>query len=345
MEAHGRDSHDAALARAAWDLYAVPPAQFVATRTAAVKELRSAGERDLAKDVAGLRRPSVSAAAVNAVVRAQDPVAEQLRDLGARLRHAQSALDAAGLAGLRGERDDLLTAWVRAAAGHAAQAGLSGAGLTGAVEAEVRATAVAALADAAATEVVLSGTLTRALSYSGFGEVDISDAVARTSTGVVLTRIEGGAAAGEDPAVTSGADGAGRGTREEESAGRADRAGADRATADRAGRADDARVAVLAGLRVDLEAAEAEVTSADTRHAEAVRATEDARTELAVTHRGLEQSRRLLAQAERHHDHARAAAAEADTARAEADQTLREARRRRDRALAALDEAGGAPGR
>src|SRR5699024_2156631 len=41
-------------------------------------------------------------------------------------------------------------------------------------------------------EVLASGTLTRSLSYSGFGEVDLSEAAATTSTGVVLTSIPGG---------------------------------------------------------------------------------------------------------------------------------------------------------
>ena len=179
---------EAALRQAAWEVYGVAPPDFVATRTRWVKELRSRTQRAAAKSVAALRKPSVSAAAVNALVRAQDPVAGQLRDLGTRLRHAQSALDAEGLAALRGERDEVLRAWVAAARQHATGT------LAATAESEVRDTAVAALADGAAAEVVLSGTLTRALSYSGFGEVDVSDAVARTSTGVVLTRIEGGGA-------------------------------------------------------------------------------------------------------------------------------------------------------
>src|SRR5690606_3619287 len=57
---------------------------------------------------------------------------------------------------------------------------------------EVRDTGIAALADEAAQEVVGSGTMTRALAYSGFGEVDLSEAAATTSTGVVLTSIPGG---------------------------------------------------------------------------------------------------------------------------------------------------------
>jgi len=183
---------DEALSRAVQAVYAVPAAEFVATRTALAKELRAAGHREAAKELTGMRKPGVSAAAVNAVVRAQDPVVDRLVELGGAMRQATSALDGRTLAALRTDRDELLRDWVRAAAEHA------GGSLTSAVEAEVRDTAVAALADADATEVVTSGHLTRALSYSGFGEVDLADAVARTSTGVVLTRIEGGRVEDED---------------------------------------------------------------------------------------------------------------------------------------------------
>ena len=53
----------------------------------------------------------------------------------------------------------------------------------------MRATAVAALADEGAGTAVSSGQLTRALSYSGFGEVDLSEAVARTASGAILTLV------------------------------------------------------------------------------------------------------------------------------------------------------------
>ena len=109
-----------------------------------------------------MRKPSVAAGAMNALVRTDDPAVSALRAVGERLRHAQSALDAAGIAALRPERDAALQAWVTAAR---EQLG----GSSAAVDAEVRDTAVAALADPGAADAALSGTLTRALSYSGFG--------------------------------------------------------------------------------------------------------------------------------------------------------------------------------
>ncbi|ANS79665.1 hypothetical protein SGUI_2269 [Serinicoccus hydrothermalis] len=305
------ESDEEALHAAVSAVYAVAPADFVATRKEWVARLRSEGRKDIAKEVGALRKPSVSAAAVNSLVRAEDPVVGRLRDVGARLRHAQSAMDAAGLSGLRGDRDDLLRSWIVAAREH------SDAPLTATVEAEVRDTAVAALADPAATEVVLGGTLTRALSYSGFGEVDIADAVARTSTGVVLTRIEGGggAEAGAGP--------------ETEPPGTAD--------GNRAGDGDE--TGDIERLRAALEAAESEVTAARDRRRAASEAADAAAEKVRVAESGVDQARRLLAQAEKHAESAQRSATTAQEARERADAELTDARARRDGARTRLEEA------
>ncbi len=172
--------------RQARELYAAPPAEFVARRTALARQARAAGQPDEAQAVAVLRKPTTAADAVNRVVHSGHQAVQELVHLGTRLRQAQSALDAVALAALRTPRDEVIDAWMRATQE------VSGPH-TSAVQADIRDTVIAALADAAAQEVVGSGALTRALHYSGFGEVDISDAVARTSTGVLLTRLEGGA--------------------------------------------------------------------------------------------------------------------------------------------------------
>lgn len=190
--------------QAVLELYAGEPGGFVERRTALVKEARATKDRDAAKEIAALRKPSLSAWAINQVVRADRDLVARLRDLGARMRHAQSTLDGAALAGLRKEREAALKDLAAAAEAVAAE---HGQGLSDAVQGEIRDTAVAAFADAAAEEVAWSGSLTRALQYSGFGEVDISDAVARTSTGVLLARIEGGA--GKDDAAEPGDEDAG----------------------------------------------------------------------------------------------------------------------------------------
>jgi hypothetical protein len=61
-------------------LLAVPPAEFVAARTARAKELRADGDKEAAAIVAKLRRPSVTTWAVNAAVRANAQGAADLVD-------------------------------------------------------------------------------------------------------------------------------------------------------------------------------------------------------------------------------------------------------------------------
>ncbi|KUG51078.1 hypothetical protein AVL62_12560 [Serinicoccus chungangensis] len=319
VDEQAEESGEEALRAAVSAVYAAAPADFVATRKEWVGRLRSQGRKDLAKEVGALRKPSVSAAAVNALVRAGDPAAERLKEVGARLRHAQSAMDVTGLQELRAERDAVLAAWVAAARRHAPVP------LTAGGESEVRDTGVAALAGADATEVVLGGTLTRALAYSGFGEVDVADAVARTSTGVVLTRIEGGGAEDEPaPAV------AGDPSRDDDGATPAGPDGA-------AEEPDDSDA--LQRLQDELEAAEAEVGRARETRKEAAATAARRRDELGVARSGVEQARRLLAQAEQH---ATTAQERADRAQGEedaADEGLAAARAARDEARRRLEEA------
>ena len=308
MEEDGAE--EAALQQAAWEVYGVAPSDFVTTRTRWVKELRSRKQREAAKSVAALRKPSVSAAAINALVRAQDQAADHLREVGTRMRHAQSALDAEGLAALRGERDEVLRNWVAAAGTHASGP------LTAAVESEVRDTAVAALADGAAAEVVMSGMLTRALSYSGFGEVDVSDAVARTSTGVVLTRIEGGGATEETE------------TLEPEDV--------DEAAEDEPGLTAGG---ALADLEEALAEAENRVTSARRARRTALDAAGTAATRTEEAEEALTRARDLLARAEDEAERAVTAEEQAQASLSDADAALAEARDLRDQARAALEEA------
>lgn len=179
------------LEDAAAQIYAASPSDFVTTRSRLTRQAKAEGEPEIAKQIAALRKPSVAAWAVNHVVRRRPDLLEQLIDLGERLRSAQTRLDAAALRTLRGERDVVLRTITQAAAEQASE---SGQRLAPAVLDQVRDTVVAALASAEATQAVGSGTLTRALAYSGFGDVDIADAVARTATGVPLAVIRGGRA-------------------------------------------------------------------------------------------------------------------------------------------------------
>ena len=160
---------------AAMDLYALPPGDFTAARDAAVKQARTAGDKGLVASLSALRRPTASAHAVNALVRAHRGMIDELLDLGGRI--AQAQVDGSGAA-LR-ELGDRRHRLVQAATDRAAQ--VVGA-LGAAARAEVTATLEAALADPASGEAVRSGRLVRALSYAGFGGVDLAGAVAPADT-------------------------------------------------------------------------------------------------------------------------------------------------------------------
>jgi hypothetical protein len=160
------------LDEAADELYAVPPEDFATRRDTLVAEARSAGDRTLARQIGKLKKPVLAAALVNAVTRSEPPEVAELIELGTRMRSAQRELRGADLRELSGQRQQLLARLVRLAGAAASRS------VTEAVLAQVRATFDAAIADEAAEAAVLSGRLTAALSYSGFGEVDVTDAVA-----------------------------------------------------------------------------------------------------------------------------------------------------------------------
>ena len=73
------------------ELYAVRPEDFVAARTALVKELKADGRKDDAAAVAKLRRPSVAAWALNQVAREKPDLVETAIDAGEQLRAASDA--------------------------------------------------------------------------------------------------------------------------------------------------------------------------------------------------------------------------------------------------------------
>jgi hypothetical protein len=93
---------DAALAA----LYQLPLEQFVATRDQLARRLRAAGDRATARQIAGLRRPPVSAWAANQLAHAAPNAVAELLEAGAALRQAQQ--DA--LAGQPGAARQLRTA-------------------------------------------------------------------------------------------------------------------------------------------------------------------------------------------------------------------------------------------
>lgn len=161
-------------------LYALPYGDFVAARTAAAKDVGTAGlpaaeQRALAAEVRALPKPSVAAWAVNMLAAHSMETLRELAELGSSMQAAQAALDAAGLRRLAQERRELLGAAVKKAHALAAQQGRA---ISPAVATEVEQTLRAATADPGAAAAVQSGCLLRALSADGVDVVDLGGAVA-----------------------------------------------------------------------------------------------------------------------------------------------------------------------
>lgn len=173
------------------DLYALPPEGFTAARDAQARQARKDGDPAGAAALAALRRPSVAARAVNALVRQEPDLLAQLLDLGVELAQAQAAGQGDALRALGEQRRAL----VEAVADRAAAA--TGRALGPGARAEVVATLEAALADPPSAQAVRSGRLVRALSFAGFGGVDLAGAVADVP-GATEKGAQGKSAAGKD---------------------------------------------------------------------------------------------------------------------------------------------------
>jgi hypothetical protein len=132
------------------ELYGLSPKEFTAARNAAAKQ---ADDKDLAKAIADLRKPTVGAWAVNRLVRdAPEGLEEALglstaqltmRELGRKRKELLEALVYRTLELTGPLADDAVT--------------------------QVRNTLTAAMADPESAEQVRAGHLTKALEYSGFG--------------------------------------------------------------------------------------------------------------------------------------------------------------------------------
>ena len=154
----------ATLQQVAHGLYGLPPEEFTAARTAAVRQARSSGDRSLATAVGALRRPAVAAWAVNLAVRRRAGLLEQVTSMGDALREAQAQLDGAALRDLNRQRRLLVTA---VAADVAAVAAEHDHVLSPAASRQVEETVQAALVDPRAAAAVRSGVLVQPLASTG----------------------------------------------------------------------------------------------------------------------------------------------------------------------------------
>jgi hypothetical protein len=186
-----KEVSELADAQAGDELFGLPPEEFVAARDELARRLRREGDAEAAKRVKALRRPPLSAWAVNQLARVRGADLRELLAAGARLRTAhQAALAGEGAAELRAaakaERESV-AALVQAALELLREAGHP---TTDATRERVAATLHAASASAEAAELVRDGRLTADLHPSGFGAVP-DGAVEETAAGTTKRRAAG----------------------------------------------------------------------------------------------------------------------------------------------------------
>ena len=183
------------LSDVADELYGLPPDEFIAARDARRKEARADGERELAKAIGKLRKPSTAGWVVNMLVRRQPDELRQLVALGSGLREAQRDLEGEQLKELTRQRRQVVMALTRQARSLAQELGRP---VSDAVAGQVQETLRAAVAEESAGRSTLSGRLTSPLSYSGVGTADVRGSVATVPSG------EDDAPAAGDEATTDG---------------------------------------------------------------------------------------------------------------------------------------------
>ncbi len=175
------------------ELYALRPGEFTAARNARAKQVKADGDKELATQLSGLRKPAMAAWVVNMLVRHESEQIGQLLALGESLREAQAELDADALRELTRQRRRVIAAVSTRGRRLAAELGER---VSDAVGRQVEDTLHAAMVDADAEAAVRSGLLTEPLASTGLGTLDIAESVAD------------GSALGREaaPARTEGAD-------------------------------------------------------------------------------------------------------------------------------------------
>jgi hypothetical protein len=253
------------VSEAAAVLYRLPPEDFTSARTQRVKALRDSGDTETAKQVAALRKPTVGAWLVNLLVADEPALGEQVTALADQLHTAQEQLSGEDLRALGRQRQALVSGLVARARGLAKDAGRA---VTGSVlDTEVESSLRAALADPDVAREVLSGRLTHATEFTGFGP----------AAGSTQPRRSGGAAPAKKTA---------------KAAGRPETA------------ADRKRAAKRAQLQERLRAAEEALEAAEDEHALAGKAKAAAETVLSSAEEQRDVLRTQLDQAQAAHDEA-----------------------------------------
>jgi hypothetical protein len=158
------------VAEAAAELYGTDPARFTGRRKELADAARAAGDRDAARRVTSLRKPTRAAWAVNMLARADRDAPDRLAALAAELSEAAGSRDGRRLRELsarRGALIDELTARALVSAGIEDP--------SAALRDEVADTLTSALADPDTAGQFAAGTLIRAAQWAGFGTFPVPD--------------------------------------------------------------------------------------------------------------------------------------------------------------------------
>ncbi|HWD01393.1 MAG TPA: hypothetical protein VG674_02870 [Amycolatopsis sp.] len=131
------------------DLYAGESGDFVASRTAAARAAKQAGDADLARRIQALRKPTSAAFHVNRLARAGSTALRELAEVGEQLRAAHANLAGTELRELSERRARLVRVILRESPD-----------LSDAVAREVEETLETMVADPAVARLVLAGRLT-----------------------------------------------------------------------------------------------------------------------------------------------------------------------------------------
>ena len=151
------------------DLYALPVEEFTKARDELAKELRKAGKKEAADEVKSLRKPSVSAWAVNQAVRRRPQEAKALVKAGDELRKAQrgvvSGRDPAQLREANSAHRRLVEELTDEARAALEERGAAAAGTVTRVAQTLRAASI----DKEASKALTAGTLAEDVEQAGFG--------------------------------------------------------------------------------------------------------------------------------------------------------------------------------
>ncbi len=303
---------DDLLGEAVEELYSADPEEFTRRRGELAARARAAGQPAVARQIAGLRKPTRSAWMINQLVRSDPGIATRLAELGEELRAIERSGDGSRMREVSQARRQLIATLVPQALARSGQHPPPAA-----LREEITATFSAALADPEVAEQIRRATLPRPARRAGFG----------TAQAPALALV---------PALPDARPGGGR-DRKPARARPAPARPAANPPADTT-QADSERDRRRAGAKAEQARADAKQdrrTDGKQAGAEQDQRAKTEQDQQAKT----ERDRRAEAEAEQARAEAEQARAEAEQARAEAEQAARQARAEAEQALADAERA------